>query len=121
MKDEVGEMVTAGIEAVKLIIEHERQARYRVPKVVGMDFTKRPAKSVQCDSGLNMTILCNINVIIEIDEVVLIHLPENSKGYKSKNQINNQFLSVGTDIYIIEHSNLPPMFLPHVELKFSHF
>jgi hypothetical protein len=36
-----------------------------------------------------------------MDEVVLIHLPENSQGYNNKNEINNQFLSVGADIYFI--------------------
>jgi hypothetical protein len=40
-------------------------------------------------------------VIIKIDEVVLIHLPENNQGYSSKNEINNQFLFVGADIYFI--------------------
>jgi hypothetical protein len=67
----------------------------------GIGCTECPTQSVQRDSGLNMTVVCDICIIIEIDEVVLIYLPENSKGYKSKNEINNQFLSVGADIYFI--------------------
>jgi hypothetical protein len=48
-----------------------------------------------------MSVLCDISRIIEIDEAVLIHLPENGEGYNSKNEINNQFLSVGADFYFI--------------------
>jgi hypothetical protein len=46
-----------------------------------------------------MTVLRDINLIIEIDEVIVIHLPENSEGYNNKNDINNQFLPVVDDIY----------------------
>ena len=46
-----------------------------------------------------MTVLRDINLIIEIDEVIVIHLPENREGYNNKNDINNQFLPVVDDIY----------------------
>ncbi len=47
-----------------------------------------------------MTVFGNITLIIEIDEVILIYLPENSKCDNSNNKINYQFLSVGADIWL---------------------
>jgi hypothetical protein len=49
----------------------------------GISGAKRPTKSVQRYSGLDMTVSCDINVIINIDEVVVIYLPENSKSNNS--------------------------------------
>jgi hypothetical protein len=67
----------------------------------GMGCTERPMKSVQRDSGLDMKILCDIDVIIEIDEVIVIHLPENGKRSQYQNDINDQTLVFWTDIYLI--------------------
>ena len=66
----------------------------------GIGRAECPAKSVQSDSRLNMTVLCDVNDII-IDEVILINLPENSKSNDNQNEINDQFLSLGTNIYFI--------------------
>ena len=68
-----------------------------------------------------MNVICYINVIVKIDEVIMTYLPENSKYDNSKNEINNQFLSVGADIYFISHGDLPEMLIPQVNFKFSNF
>jgi hypothetical protein len=48
-----------------------------------MGRAERPAKSIQRDAGLDITVLCNKSLIIMIDEVKIIYLPENSKGNNS--------------------------------------
>jgi hypothetical protein len=71
-----------------------------------MSGSKRPVKSVQRESLLDMIVFCNINIIIEINEVVLIHLPENGKCNYSQNDINDKCLSLGTDSYFVKHGLL---------------
>jgi hypothetical protein len=53
----------------------------------GISSAERPTKSVKRDSGLDMTIICDINVIIDIGEIKLIHLPEHSKCNNCQNDI----------------------------------
>jgi hypothetical protein len=81
-------MVTAGIHPMKLIIKHQRNPRQRVPEF-GISCAESPTQSVQRNSGREVTVLRDINIIIEIDEVELIHLPENSKCNNSQNDIND--------------------------------
>ena len=71
-------MITAGIQAIELIIKHQGEPCQGMPEF-GIGCAECPAKSFQRDPGLDMNVLCDINVIVEIDEVILIHLPENSK------------------------------------------
>jgi hypothetical protein len=40
-------------------------------------------------------------VIIEIDEVILSHLPENNKCDNSQNDVNDKDLFAGADIYFV--------------------
>jgi hypothetical protein len=49
----------------------------------GISGAKRPTKSVQRYSGLDMTVFHDIDGIIEIDEAIMIYLPENSKRNNS--------------------------------------
>ena len=119
MQETVGQMITAGIKAVKLIIKHQRKPRKGVPKF-GIGCAECPTKSVQRDSRLDMTVPCDVSQIIK-DEVILIHLPENDKRQYCQNYTNNKFLSAGTDIYLIKHNDLLSLFIPHVKLAFSCF
>jgi hypothetical protein len=73
----------------------------------GMSGSKRPVKSVQRESLLDMIVFCNINIIIEINEVELFHLPENGECNYSQNNKNDQGLFMGTDSYFVKHSLLP--------------
>jgi hypothetical protein len=45
----------------------------------GIGCAKRPAKSIGRDSGLNVIIFRDVNMIIEIDKTILIYLPVNSQ------------------------------------------
>ena len=65
----------------------------------GIRGTERPAESFQRNSRLDMTVFRHINRIVNIDKVKLIHLPENRECRHCQNDINNQFLFIGTDIY----------------------
>ncbi len=100
MQDKVGQMIPAGIQAVKLIVEHQGQPGQRMPELC-IGCAERPANSIQCNSGLDVTVLGDIYKVINIDEGILIDLPENSKCDNSKNEINDQFLFIGADIYFI--------------------
>ena len=71
-------MIAAGIQTVKLIIEHEGKPGQRMPEF-GIGCAKRPAKSIGRDSGLNVIIFRDVNMIIEIDKTILIYLPVNSQ------------------------------------------
>jgi hypothetical protein len=43
----------------------------------------------------------DINVIIEVDEGILMHLPENGKCDDCQNKINDQYFFPGNNIYFI--------------------
>ena len=67
----------------------------------GICSAEHPTKSVQHESGLDMTIVSDINVIIEVDEGILMHLPENGKCDDCQNKINDQYFFLGNNIYFI--------------------
>jgi len=69
-----------------------------------------------------MAVLGDINVIINAaNKIIMIHLPEYSESNNRKQYINDEFLYVGTNIYLIQHSDLPQMLVPYVKMEFSHF
>jgi len=82
---------------------------------------KRPAKSILRYSRLHVFVLGDINIIIEIDNVLLIDLPINGKRSYCQNNINNQFLLCGIDVYFIYHNDLLRVFIPHVRPQVSRF
>ena len=48
-----------------------------------------------------MGIFCYIYIIIYINKVILIHLPENSERRNYQKYIDDKFLFAETDIYFI--------------------
>jgi hypothetical protein len=100
MQDKVGCVITARIHAVKLIIEHQGKPGQRMPEF-GIGCAKRPAKSIERDSGLNVIVFRYVNMIIEIDKTIVIYLPVNSERNNRQNDINDQFLFLGANIYFI--------------------
>ena len=91
MQDKIGYMISAGIKTIELIIEHQGEPGQRMPEF-GVGGAECPANSIRRNAGLDMTVFCDINIIIEIDEVKLIHLPVNSKRNKCQNDINHHYL-----------------------------
>jgi hypothetical protein len=72
----------------------------------GISGTECPSNSINC-YPMDMTVLCHINGIIEINEVVSGHLPENSKSNESQKDINDQHLSLWAEGCFVKHSLLP--------------
>ena len=91
MQDEVGYMISAGIETIELVIEHQRNPGQVMPEF-GVGCGKCPADSIRENTGLDMIIFGYINLIIEIYELELIDLPVNSKRSQCQKYIDDKFL-----------------------------
>jgi hypothetical protein len=84
-------MVTTGSQTEKLIIGHERQPHQRNPVPVLLR-GKNPTNAIQRNFGMHANILYDVRMIIEIDESILIHIPEYNQRENCQGQINNHFL-----------------------------
>ena len=56
-----------------------------------------------------------------MDEVELMHLPEDGQGYGNQNNVNNQLLFLGVDIDLVYHRDLPWALVTYVQFEFSSF
>src|SRR5512136_48434 len=92
MQDQVGQMITAGIEAVELIIEHQGKPHERIPYFT-IFFThgaERPENSVQRFDGFYVEVFDDVNTVINVNKVELIHLPVNGKRNNRQKDINDK-------------------------------
>jgi len=73
MEDEIGHVISAGMQTVELIIQHQRQPGKRVPEF-SLHCAESPADAFCGYTGAEMVIFGNIGNIIE-DEVEMTDLP----------------------------------------------
>jgi hypothetical protein len=88
MEDEVGDMITAGIQTVELIIEHQRKPGQGMPEI-GISGTECPANGFKRDAGPDMIVFGHVNIIINIDEFKLNNLIEDGERDTCQNDEND--------------------------------
>ena len=76
VKDDIGEMMSAGIEPKELAIEHVGNRRQRMP-VSRVAVRERPNNSGQREAAGYDRVFIDVNVIVEINEFMAKRLPEN--------------------------------------------
>jgi hypothetical protein len=84
MQDEIGQVITARSQAVKPVIEHIGQPDKRIPQTE-IRRGKSPFQALGRKSRPDMTVLKDIDGIVEIDEVEMNHLPvDTPQGRRKK-------------------------------------
>jgi hypothetical protein len=83
MKKNTCEMMSTGVPAEDLAVQHVRQGRDRVP-VMRMTMGERPLDSMQCDTARYEWISIDVNVIIIVDEIVSECLTKHEPDYRSQ-------------------------------------
>ena len=82
-------MVHAGAQSVNLAIQHVREPGYRMP--VGLLFvfkTESPNDAVQANSGLDVLIVGDIQIVVEVDKIMVPYLPVYCQYGKCEKQTN---------------------------------
>jgi hypothetical protein len=74
MKQQVGEVMAHGIEAVELAVKHMGQPSERVP-IGCMGCGKGPNKTLMGKPSLNVRIFANVLCVVVMDKVMICHLP----------------------------------------------
>ena len=77
MEEHVREMMALRIEVEEFIVEHMGDPRQRVP-VRSMSSRERPGDTLLRKSFLNLSIVCNILIIIIVEKLVTTDLPIDS-------------------------------------------
>jgi hypothetical protein len=90
MKKDVGQVMSLGIKAIELTVQHMRQLAQRVP-VGSVGGSESPDNAVGAQTFLYVDVLSDIDRIIQVDEVVITHLPEDDKGDYGQKQTYKQF------------------------------
>ena len=75
VEQDIGKMMAAGVQSVKLAVQHMGKPGQRVP-VEAVDMGKRPAKSLPGQTLLNDRVLIHIHVVVVSDKVVPQRLAE---------------------------------------------
>jgi hypothetical protein len=79
MQQDVGQVVSGWVKAIKLAIQHVRERGNRVP-VIGVDVRKRPDDISEAQARLNRGIGIDIILVVVIDEVMPERLAKNGPG-----------------------------------------
>jgi len=79
VQENIGQMMSFGVETEKLAVDHMRQPGQGVP--VGCSGSSEgPDDAIQGQTGLHVMVVRNVYVVIEANKIVLSHLPKNRKG-----------------------------------------
>jgi len=91
MKKKTGQMMHAGIQSVKLAVQHVRQPCQRVP-IAGISGCQCPGDALERQSVLNMAIFVDVGIVIKIHKIMISCLPINGeRGYNEKK--TNQYIT----------------------------
>lgn len=82
-------MIAARVQTIELIVQHQGQPCQRMPETCG-DRAESPANALERDSGLNVTVLRDIDRIINIDKAALMHEPKRRKRCGKQNDVNQR-------------------------------
>ena len=69
MKDEIGDVVTGGVQPVELAIRGMREPRQRVP-IAGVSACKSPFDRRPTQAAQDKRILIDVKLVVEVDELV---------------------------------------------------
>jgi len=92
MKEQVAEVMSHGIEVVELAVKHMGQPSERVP-VGCMGGGKGPNKTLAGKPSLNVRIFANVLCVVEMDKVMICHLPENNQDSQDQQKTDEKFMT----------------------------
>jgi len=105
VQNQIREVVSSGIETVKFIIEHQGQPGQGMPEF-RVGGAEGPDDALRRDAGLNVMVVCDIDIVVNIDKVKFTYLQKNSKRDNSEKDIYDEILFLLTDIHLIKHTAL---------------
>ena len=88
MQDEVGDMISAGIQTVELVIEHQGKPGQGMPEI-GISGGECPTNGFKRDAGPDMIVFGHVNIIVNIDEFKLNNLIEDGERDTCQNDEND--------------------------------
>jgi len=90
VQNQIRDMVSAGMQSVKLVIEHQGQPGQGMPefRVGGAEC---PDNALRCNAGLDVMVFCDIDIVVNIDKVKLLHLPVHGKSHHCQHNVYDQF------------------------------
>ena len=79
VEKDIGEMMSGGIQSVKLAVQHVGKPGQRMP-VVGMNAGESPNYPLQRQTPGNLRVFIHIIIVVIVNELVNHRLAENGKG-----------------------------------------
>ena len=79
VKEDIGEMMSARIQTIKLTVQHMGNPGQRMP-VGGMEMGEGPDDSLDRQTARDLRILIDIVAVIKIDELVMNRLAKDQPG-----------------------------------------
>ena len=89
VQEHVGQMMAAGLQAIKLAVQHVREPGQRMP-VAGVVRGERPGDSLAGQAPADVPVLVDVIVVVEVDEVVAGRLAEDGDHRQQQQAADGQ-------------------------------
>src|SRR5437016_11005981 len=100
MKDDVGEMMPAGVETKELAIQHVRKTSDGEP-VRGIAGSDRPLQASRRDALAHVRILGDVFVIVVVDKVEVPHLGIHGERCQKQDKVNQEVAARGYGMWFL--------------------
>ena len=75
MQEQAVPVVTHGVKAIQLDVQHVGEPRHRMP-IVGMVTCECPDKVFEAEPGIHMDVSGDVIVVVKIDEIIELQIPK---------------------------------------------
>jgi hypothetical protein len=90
VKQDIVEMVPPRGKTIKMTIQHVGQPRHGVP-IVYVTKRERPPYSIPGKAFLDVFVFCDIEIIIQIKEIMVLGLPIEPKNHDRQGEAYDKF------------------------------
>ena len=87
MKEDIGEMMSAGMQSIQLAVQHVGKPGQRMP-IVSLNAGERPDNSLERQPPGDHWIIIHIMIVVEVNELMAKSLAENDKRDRGQGKTN---------------------------------